>query len=169
MHRVDVKNMSNRDQRFVAVHRGGTLEKAEHQLMASWAADCAEHVLPLFEKSNSDGRPRDAISLARVWANGDLSVGDARESALAAHAAARAAIEPCAVAVARACGHAVATAHMADHCLGTAHYALKAIAAEDGCTTTEIEWQRANLPEAVRSLVESGLGRKYPKDYQKNS
>ena len=38
-----------RDPRFITIRRGGTLETSDHRLLALWAADCAEHVLPLFE------------------------------------------------------------------------------------------------------------------------
>ena len=38
-----------RDPRFITVRRGGTLEDSDHHLLAFWAADCAEHVLGLFE------------------------------------------------------------------------------------------------------------------------
>ncbi|MBU4253237.1 MAG: hypothetical protein KJ727_01395 [Acidobacteria bacterium] len=33
-----------RDLRFVAVHRGGSLELDRHRQLALWAAVCAEHV-----------------------------------------------------------------------------------------------------------------------------
>ena len=32
----------------MALHRGGLLDETTHRLLAVWAADCAEHVLPLF-------------------------------------------------------------------------------------------------------------------------
>ncbi len=38
-----------RDPRFITLRRGGTLTDSDHQLLAVWAAACAEHVLPLFE------------------------------------------------------------------------------------------------------------------------
>ena len=38
-----------RDPRLVTIRRGGTLTDEDHQLLAEWAAQCAEHVLPLFE------------------------------------------------------------------------------------------------------------------------
>src|SRR5437764_11944487 len=38
-----------RDPRFITIRRGGTLSDANHHLLALWAAECAEHVLPLFE------------------------------------------------------------------------------------------------------------------------
>ena len=149
-----------RDPRFVAVHRGGLLDEAHHRLLASWAADCAEHVLPLFTaKYPEDDRPRRAIETARAWSRGEASVGEAREAAFAAHAAARGASDPAAREVARAAGHAVATAHMADHELGAAAYAIKAVRlaspGPDALTAGEREcrWQREHLPEAIRELV----------------
>ena len=57
-----------RDPRFITIRRGGTLTDSNHQLLALWAATCAEHVLPLFEQANpTDERPRKAIELARAW------------------------------------------------------------------------------------------------------
>ena len=38
-----------RDPRLVTIRRDGTLTDTDHQLLALWAAQCAEHVLPLFE------------------------------------------------------------------------------------------------------------------------
>jgi hypothetical protein len=142
-----------RDNRFVAVHRGGPLTIGKHHLLAIWAADCAEHVLPLFAACDSDDRPMRAVETARAWTHGKVSVGDARTAAFAAHAAARDSNNKAAAAAARATGHAVATAHMADHSLQAADYALKAIKASGGSTDTERIWQDKRLPEDVRSLV----------------
>ena len=41
-----------RDPRLVTVRRGGTLTDSDHHLLALWAADCAEHVLGLFESAS---------------------------------------------------------------------------------------------------------------------
>src|SRR5881394_2649753 len=116
-----------RDRRFVAVHRGGPLDKAKHRLLAVWAADCAERVLSLFEECTADDRTRRAIETARAWARGEVSGGTAQKAAVRAHAAAREMTSKSAIAAARAAGHAVATAHMADHSLGAVIYALKAL------------------------------------------
>jgi len=149
-----------RDQRFVAEHRGGPLSKHSHQLMALWAAECAEHVLSALWKADNDQRPFDALRQARAWARGEISVGDARHSAVAAHAAARESKDAAATAAARAAGHAAATAHMADHCLGAAAYALEA--AEEGGFNTELErqWQEQQLPISIRELVSSARARR---------
>jgi len=149
-----------RDPRFVAVHRGGLLDDIRHHLLASWAADCAAHVLPLFTAQHpGDDRPRRAIETARAWARGEATVGQARQAALTAHAAARGASDPAACAAARAAAHAVATAHMADHELGAAAYAIRAVrfssppAAAAQAGARECQWQRDHLPEPIRDLV----------------
>lgn len=149
-----------RDQRFVAVHRGGPLDLREHRLLAVWAACCAEHVLPLFESANSDDRPRRAIEVARAWGRGEVQVGVAMKAAIAAHAAARAAVGRAATAGARAAGHAVATAHAGDHCLGAVIYGLKAVSAAGGDVEAEEAWQLGQLPEEVRELVVSALAKR---------
>ncbi len=102
----------------------------EHRSKALQAADCAERVLPYFEQAFPDDlRPRKAIEAARAWARGEIRVGEARAAALAAHAAARSAVDhPAACAAARAAGHAAATAHVANHARGVAFYVDKAVA-----------------------------------------
>ena len=67
-----------RDPRFITVRRGGTLQDADHHLLALWAADCAQHVLHYFEEIQpNDDRPRRAIELA-------LTDGDVPSPAAAA-------------------------------------------------------------------------------------
>ncbi len=86
------------------------LNGQDHKLLAIWAADCAEHVLPYFEKIYpEDDRPRRAIEAARAWVRGDLAMIDARKAAFASHAAARGAKNIAAQAAARAAGRAAAT------------------------------------------------------------
>ena len=159
-----------RDSRFVAIHRGGLLDEARHHLLANWAADCAEHVLPLFTARHpEDDRPRQAIETARAWSRGEASVAEAREAAFAAHAAARSASDAAAREAARSAGHAVATAHMADHELGAAAYAIKAVRLSSPAAVAtpagerECQWQREHLPEAIRELVLSDEERRNQK------
>jgi hypothetical protein len=149
----------SRNPQFVTVRRGGTLEDPPHRLLAAWAADCAEHVLDFFTSQYpDDNRPHFAIEQARAWSRGEISMTQAREAAYAAHDAARAA-SGAAREAARAAGHAVATAHMADHELGAAAYAIRAVRAaspaerRDEAGRMECQWQREQLPEAIRALV----------------
>ncbi|HPW11377.1 MAG TPA: hypothetical protein PK154_09725, partial [Methanoregulaceae archaeon] len=61
-----------------------------HRILALWAADCAERVLPLFEElCPGDPRPRRAIEALREWVrSGVFRMADVRRTALDAHAAA---------------------------------------------------------------------------------
>lgn len=165
-----MKYKGSRDPCFVAIHRGGLLEPSQHRLLAGWAAECAEHVLPLFTAQYpKDDRPQRAIETVRAWIREQASVNDAREAAYAAHAAARSARNPAAREVARAAGHAVATAHMADHELGAAAYAIKAVrlaaSRTDSVSAGELEcqWQRQQLAEPIRDLVLSDQKRRNKK------
>ncbi len=132
-------------------------DKKAHRIIALWAADCAEHVLHLFEESLlDDERPRHAIEAGRAWIDGEISVIKARKAASAAHAAARNADNESAIAAARSAGHAAATAHVASHAIHAAEYACKAVSflpqSESGANpmTSEIEWQLTHL----RKLLE---------------
>ncbi len=136
-------------------------EKQDQKLMATWAADCAERVLPFFEKAYpNDDRPRKAIETCRTWVRtGVFRSADIRGASLTAHAAARAAKEnDAACYAARAAGQAVATAHVPQHAFGGAYYALKAIAAADPAhaeakVTKERNWQARHIPAKLRQEV----------------
>ena len=149
----------DRDPRFITIRRGGTLTDLDHQLLALWAAACAEHVLHLFESVQpSDPRPRQAIEQGRAWARGEIKMSQARAAAGAANAAARE-LSGSARHAAHAVGQAAAVAHVAAHELGAAAYAIKAAraAASHGegerAGQLECQWQRDQLPEAIRELV----------------
>ena len=114
-----------RDPRFITVRRGGTLQDADHHLLAIWAADCAQHVLHLFEEMKpNDDRPHRAIELARAWARGEITMTQARTAAGHAMAAARV-MSGAAREAAYAAGQAAAVAHVAAHELGAAAYAIR--------------------------------------------
>ena len=146
-----------RDRRFIAAHRGGPLDRDSHVFLARWAADCAERVLPLFTRCSDDSRPKDALDIARRWANGEVKTGTAMKASIACHAAARHAKDKAAIAAARAAGHAVATAHFADHCMGALLYSLKALEASGSPSEAELPYQLAKLPEHLRESVTSGV------------
>ena len=141
-----------RDKRFIAEHRGGPLKKEEHYLLIGWACSCAEHVLPLFGET-IDNRLKNALLIARDWAQGNASTGDAMKGSLSAHAVARASSDVTAIAVARSVGQAAATAHMADHSLGVAWYAMKAVNHAGMSADAERQWQDEQLPPEIKDLI----------------
>ncbi len=148
-----------RDPRFITERRGGTLQDSDHHLLALWAADCAEHVLHLFEAVQpSDPRPRQAIEQIRAWTRGELKMMEARAAGGRAMSAARV-LSGAARHAAYAAGQAGVTAHVAAHQLGAAAYAIKAAraAALDGQALEaghlECQWQQAQLPDEIRELV----------------
>jgi Imm-5 like putative immunity protein len=148
-----------RDPRFITVRRGGTLQDADHHLLAVWAADCAQHVLHFFENMQpGDDRPRHAIDLVRAWARGEITMTQARNAAGHAMAAARV-MSGAARNAAYATGQAAAVAHVAAHELGAAAYAIRAVRAaadeseRDEAGRLECQWQREQLPREIRELV----------------
>jgi hypothetical protein len=130
------------------------VSRTDHTIVAIWAADCAERVLPNFqEKYPDDTRPREAIDAVREWARtGVFRMADVRKISRAAHAAARE-VEGDAAArsAARAAGQAMATAHVPAHAIAAALYAATAVrdAANphdaDTAATRERDWQYHHL------------------------
>ena len=148
-----------RDPRFITIRRGGTLTDSDYHLLALWAADCAEHVLHLFESAQpSDPRPRHAIAQARAWVRGEVTMTQARTAAGHAMGAARDLLGAARDA-AYAAGQAAAVAHVAAHELGAAAYAIRAARAavveseRDTAGRLECQWQREQLPREIRALV----------------
>ncbi len=130
--------------------------KTDRKTLAVWACDCAERVLPYFEKKYpEDNRPRRAIEAGRAWAStGVFKMADVRKAALAAHTAAREVEEDNAArSAARAAGQALGTAHVPNHSVAAAIYAATAV--RDGVEATnadtavlqERDWQYHHLLE----------------------
>lgn len=148
-----------RDPRLITIRRGGTLTDADHQLLALWAATCAEHVLSLFEEIRpDDGRPREAITATRDWVAGELPMMQARAVGGHAMGAARD-LSGAARFAAYAAGQAACVGHVAEHDLGAAAYAIKAAIAAapqdegEAARHRECSWQREQLPDEIRDLV----------------
>jgi len=145
-----------RDKLFIAEHRGGLLKKEQHMQLIKWACKCSEHVLFLSGET-LDERLTKALLIAKEWANGNASVGEAMKASVEAHAAARESANPTSTAVARSVGHAVATAHMADHSLGAALYALKAVKYANKSIEIERDWQLDQLSSEIKDLVQTAM------------
>ena len=145
------------------------LKKQNHENLVLWAVDCAGHILANFtEKYPEDNRPEMAITAGYAWVHGKITVGEARNAAFAAHAAARASEKnTAACAAARAAGQAVSAAHAAGHAVHAATYAAKSafyaagIASHavenkadsdaDAAVKEEREWQYQHLLDILSS------------------
>lgn len=146
--------------------------------LGSWAADCAEMALSIYEiHADSDSRPRAAIEGIRVFAGGGKRTAQLRSLALSAFSAAREAGDPAAAAAARAAGlaaasaytHPLADVHQTKHILGPAAYAGLALEIyHDGDPNVgdgEVRWAIEHVTSEVREILlqmparKSGVGR----------
>lgn len=135
-----------------------TLDDADRRLVALWAADCAERVLPLFEaEAPNDDRARDGIERTRAYGRGELDAAGEIKRRFDAGRSAQSVKSPAAVAAARAAGQASGVAHMGAHALGAAAYAAKAasLAAADAerGRSDEVRWQLEHMTPDVRSAL----------------
>ena len=155
-----------KQQKFSLNRKDTALEElvkgTDKKILAVWAIDCSERVLPYFEADYPDDhRPRNALVALRVWlTNGIFHMADIRGASLASHAAAREIGEDNAArSAARAAGQAVATAHILTHSLAAAYYAQQAIwrAAQpekaEAAVAKERDWQYRHLLELREKLV----------------
>src|SRR5208337_5075125 len=99
-----------------------------------------------------------AIEHARAWARGEVTMMESRAAGGHAMGAARD-LRGAARHAAYAAGQAGAVAHVAAHELGAAAYAIKAARAAVSAAESEpagrqeCQWQRDQLPAAIRELV----------------
>lgn len=128
------------------------LSEADRRLVAAWAADCAERVLPLFEAmAPSDDRVRDAIARARAFARGELGAAGEIRRRFVAGRAAQGLTDAAAIAAARSAAQAAGGAHMGAHALGAAAYAAKAVGAAHA--EAESRWQLEQMTDDVRAAL----------------
>ncbi len=130
------------------------VSQTDQKTLAVWAIDCAERILPYFEKPYPDDkRPRQAIDTLQKWIEtGEFKMAEIRKASLSSHAAARDVGEDNAArSAARAAGQAVATAHVPSHSIGAAIYGLQAIHRAsndaDAAVAKERDWQYQHLLE----------------------
>ncbi len=146
----------DRESRYFAL----TLESL--RALGSWAADCAERALPVYEtRADSDSRPRAAIEGIREFAGGGKRTARLRSLACEANAAAREVGDPAAAAAARAAGlaaasaytHPLADVHQTKHIVGPAAYAALALeidhAGDPSVGAAEVRWAIEHAPSEV--------------------
>lgn len=134
-----------------------TLLEAERRLLASWAATCAEHVLPLFETASDDRRVPDALARTWAFADGESTAAAEIRLRMAAFSAAGSATTDAGAAAARSVAQAAAVAHMGAHALGAAAYAVKAVTLahpdRPAAGDEELHWQLEQLTAAQRHAL----------------
>ena len=143
-----------------------TLTLESLRALGSWAADCAERALSVYEKhTDSDSRPRAAIEGIRVFTGGGRRTAQLRSLALSAYSAAREADDPAAAAAARAAGlaaasaytHPLADVHQTKHILGPAAYAALALeldhAGDPSIGDGEVRWAIEHVTSEVRDVL----------------
>lgn len=136
-----------------------SLTESERRLVAAWAADCAEHVLPVFEAAApDDGRPRALVERTRAFARGELGTAEGIRLRFAGGVGAAEVADRAATAAARSAGQAAAVCHMGAHALGAAAYAVVAARlahpdAADDAGRQELDWQVARATPEVRAAL----------------
>ncbi len=133
----------------------------DHAALGLWAAECAERVLPYFERASpEDIRPREAIKALREWSQNHIFYMPViRAASLGAHASAKEVEKEDIIAcyAAHAAGQAVGTAHVPTHALGAVLYAIRLVVTlrpEDAkiAVIQERDWQTQRLPEYLRDV-----------------
>ncbi len=147
------------------------LREEERRIVAAWAADCAEHVLDVFEAAVlGDARPRQLIARARAYARGELTSAECIRRRFVGGVAANETGTPAAAAAARSAGQAAAVCHMGAHALGAAAYAARAAELarpeQPHAVDDEIRWQldhmSTDVRDALRALPPVGADRSGP-------
>src|SRR5262249_55455491 len=130
--------------------------KTDKKILVTWACECAERVLPYFEKKRPDDqRPRRANETARTWVrDGVFKMAAIRGASLAAHGAAREVRgddAPRPAGRGGCAGQVVARTHVPTHAVAAAIYSATAIrdsvAASEGdaAVAKERQWQYQRL------------------------
>jgi hypothetical protein len=135
--------------------------------VGSWAGDCAERALSVYEaQADSDSRPRAALEGIRVFADGGKRTARLRTLALSAFSAAREADDPAAASAARAAGlaassaytHPLADVHQTKHIVGPAAYAALALELNHGGNPnigeSEVRWAIEHAPPEVHEVLQ---------------
>ncbi len=143
-----------------------TLSLESLRALGSWAADCAERALWVYEKQvDADPRPRAAIDGIRVFAAGGKRTAQLRSLALAAFSAAGGAGDPAASAAARAAGlsassaytHPLVDVQQTKHIVGPAAYAALALELEHpgdpGIAAAEVRWAIEHITPQARDVL----------------
>jgi hypothetical protein len=134
-----------------------TAKNASKKTLVLWATDCAERVLPNFERFYGSNNPKMAILAGRKWLSREIPEAEARKAAFAAYCTVKISKHPEACNAARSASQAASSAHSSSHALQAATYATKSVFyastdEEDAAENVKAErlWQYELLTELIK-------------------
>lgn len=131
------------------------IRQESRRTLVCWALTSAEQPVELLAaRYPEDNRPREALMLSRLWAEGSVKMPLARKTILQVHAMAREARTPADEALCHAVGQGCSAVHAEDHAIGLALYELTAIVREQGLDSCEAAIG-ARVAEYMACLAES--------------
>lgn len=109
------------------------IREAPRRAVVLWALELAEERAELLKaRCPQEDRPLNAVSMARMWAAGEIKMPVAKRAILECHAFAKELSAPADIASCHAIGQACATVHANGHAIGYPIYDLTAMIREGG-------------------------------------
>lgn len=138
------------------------MRQESRRTLVCWALTSAEQPVELLASCYpADNRPRDALRLSRLWAEGAVKMPLARQAILRVHAMAREVPDRAGEALCHAVGQACSAVHAEDHAIGLALYELTAIVREQGLNSCEVAVE-ARIAEYTACLADSRIAAEAP-------
>ena len=157
-------SLAKHDDELLAIIKPVKQYSNEHKILALWAIDCLNRILPVFEeKYPNETVLKTAVSTLQKWIHGKIKMWDARKYTYTVLALAKTMEKddkPYSQIV-RAASHCLATCHVPTHSEGTAMYVISAIkllneGKGDVVSLMENEriWQINHLKELMRNPIQ---------------
>ena len=138
------------------------MRQESRRTLVCWALTSAEQPVELLASCyTADNRPRDALRLSRLWAEGAVKMPLARQAILRVHAMAREVPDRAGEALCHAVGQACSAVHAEDHAIGLALYELTAIVREQGPDSCEAAVE-ARIAQYMLYLAQSRTATEAP-------
>jgi len=127
--------------------------KADKQIFARWASECAERVLHYYEELyHNDRRSHLALKSFKDYLNGKIRFKEFRKLILETHRIAREKENLPARFAVRAVAQAASVGHVKEHALGAAWYAAKAVSFKSRGTSRKSKKSNGNWIDSKSSL-----------------
>lgn len=122
--------LTKHDDELIFIIKTVKQNSIEHKVLAKWATDCLNRVIPLFEEKYPDITILNtALCKLQKWKNGEMKMWDARKYTYTVLELARTMekYDKPYSQIVRATSHCLATCHVPTHAEGTAMYVVSAI------------------------------------------